>query len=686
MTRADRPQQSEALAAASARTSVARAHPTVLAVLAVLAVGAVGGTPASAAVPVRLTPATATASAVPGCPSPARADAGGSLKPVDAVFVEDDSGSMAGSKGSDPLALRYSATKLAVRFLGDLTAGLCNRIAVVHFGSRVATDRQLPLVPEATSQAALERALLPGPSLGATHYGPALRRAGHLFGPAPIAGRLRVVFLITDGKPNQPGVSAAREISDINSAVAVLGGAALHVLVIDRHGRFGAQERAMWDRLGAKTIDRLTGAWGGQLERALTRAIADDLGISDEAERSISPGVDASVDVPPLRQALVVTGFALHPGATLRLIAPGGRVARTLRGPLAIAHVDAPRPGRWRLRAVGNAPVRIAIRLLAPRLRLDVAANPWPLGRPLVLTLRYGTRAQRRTATADVRVTGSAGTDISRRLVPASPPGTLVPDRAIVLSRPGTYRAAAVVRVDGVPVARASLPAIRITAKPYLALSSATVDARHGLSVPLQLRLGSSAVDAREVLADDPRGVVHAVVVHRGATERLSVTWHGGSAFAVTSRYRPEDGERLRLRVSLGARMANGADVTDTLVAAVRAEPTDADLAADDRRRIALFVALLAVALLIGLAGWVLALPRMTGRVTVAGTEVRVDGRRIVRVRGETLRTSTWIIGARRRRGRVGHERQVGLLPTPWAKRSKARGGSSPRPRSTGGS
>ncbi|MDX6719606.1 MAG: von Willebrand factor type domain [Solirubrobacteraceae bacterium] len=661
--------------------------PTIVRTLACVLSGfAVLCAPAHGAPRVTLTPATPAPSAVPGCPSGSHADAAASLQPVDAVFVEDDSGSMAGPRGSDPQARRYSAAKLAVRFLRGLTPGVCNRIAVVHFGSRVSTARELALVPEPTSRAALQRSLLPGLSLGATHYGPALRRAGHLFGPAPILGRLRVVFLITDGKPNQPGVSAAREIGDIKSAVAGLGGAALHVLVIDRHGRFGAEERAMWDRLGAKTVDRLTGAWAGQLDRALTRAIADDLGISDEAERSISPGVDASIDVPPLRQEFVVTGFALHRGAAVSLIAPGGRVARTLRGPLAIAHIPAPRPGRWHLRAVGNAPVRITSRLLAPRLRLDVAANPWPLGRPLVITLRYGTRAQQRAATADLRITGSAGTDISRRLVPASLAATVAPDRAIILSRPGTYRASAVVRVDGVPVARASLPAIRITAKPYLAVTSATVDARHGLSVPLQLRLGSSPVDARQVLANDPRGVAHAVVAHRGGVERLSVKWLRGSAFVVTSKYRPEDGERLSLGVTLGARTRNGADVTDMLVAAVRAEPTAGDLAADGRGRIALFVALLAAAVLLGFAGWLLALPRMTGRVTVAGTDVRVDGQRLVRVRGESLRASTWIIGARRRRRRVGHELQVGLLPTPWAKCSKARGGSSPRPRSTGGS
>jgi hypothetical protein len=262
----------------------------------------------------------------------------------------------------------------------------------------------------------------------------------------------------------------------------------------------------------------------------------------------------------------------------------------------------------------------------------------------------------------------------------------VAPDRAITLSRPGTYRASAVVRVDGVPVASTSLPAIRITATPYLTVTSATIDARRGLSIPLQLRLGSGPVDAREVLADDPRGVAHAVVAHRGGTERLSVKWLGDSAFAVTSKYRPEDGEQLGLRVSLGARTPKGAEVTDTLVAAVRAEPTAVELAADGRGRIVLFAALLGIAVVLGFAGWVLALPRMTGRVTVAGTEVRVDGRRLVRVRAESLRSTTWIIGARRRRGRVGHELQVGLLPTPWAKRSKARGGSSPRFRSTGGS
>ena len=261
-----------------------------------------GGSPPAPAVSLV---APTTAPSVPGCPSFRREAA--PLRPVDVIFAEDDSGSMT---RSDPAGYRYAAARLAVRYVSTLARGFCNRVGVIHFGSDVGRARQLPLMPVDTTGAELRRALLPGASLGATLFSPALRRARELLG-APIPGRLRIVFVLSDGKPNAPGVGHARELKRIRAAITGLRDVALHVLIIAPR-RMAADQKRLWLNLGAASADVVSTADPGRLQRAVTRAVASDLGVTQSAQQTVSASADGRIRVPPLRGQLVVTGLAPH--------------------------------------------------------------------------------------------------------------------------------------------------------------------------------------------------------------------------------------------------------------------------------------------------------------------------------------------------------------------------------------
>lgn len=163
-------------------------------------------------------------------------------------LLVDDSGSMQ----DDPQGVRCAAGKAMTRFLREFGGG---RVGVVHWTHRVETE--LAPVDVRRGRRALDHALAAATARGGNDVARALRRS-HALLPVPAADEHQAVIVLTDGQEFSVQRDAAVHLADVEGAVMDLLPAAVHVVLIDHHGRCSPGEESAWRTLPIASFSRMT--------------------------------------------------------------------------------------------------------------------------------------------------------------------------------------------------------------------------------------------------------------------------------------------------------------------------------------------------------------------------------------------------------------------------------------------
>jgi hypothetical protein len=603
--------------------------------------------------------------AVPGCPATVAG-----VESLDEVLALDDSGSEFGPRGSDPGRSRYVAADFAARYLAAASQGRCHRLAIVRFGGTAPATRSLALTPVHALGKRLRRALAPRPPLGPTRYAPALDRARRLLG-TPVPGRRAAVVLVTDGRPNDPDVSAGRQLDAERQAVKALGQVSVHLVVINRNNSFTAADQRRWRRLGVASIDRLDATDHGAFERLFARLLRRDLRLHGEAEHPVLAGRDVIADVSPLNDALVVSSTATDAATVVELRDPEGRVVKTLAGPAAVTRVARPVSGRWRLRLAKGGPASAAIAAQPLTVRTGATAGQtWPQGRPLTPRLSSPTLAAALRRGEDLAVSAVIRDPLGRTravsLAP-SPAGTFIAARGTDTTTRGTYGVGFTIRAETRLVETIAPSPVAVQPTPYFVIDTDDVDSRDPLRIPAELYLRGKPVDARRAVQDDPDAVASAHATSDGRALRdVRVVFDHGSHFTIISPDHAEDWRPVQVALRLGASDRAGQEVRDLSFATAVARPSHTQVSGDRWRRLWTGVVIFAIALLLAYAAWLARRPRMEGSVRVAKVLVTLDRSRLRRVPpGADAKRTIWIFELRG----SGLVQREGRIPLPWGTR-----------------
>lgn len=183
------------------------------------------------------------------------------------LFVIDDSGSMYFPPSGDQRGVRYA---VALSIVELMRRGGGGRAAVVHFGSLAPPQLALAATDVRRERRALRRALsIPLPTLGGTNLAAGLDRAAELAQSAE-PGRT-LAFVIGDGiEPVTPA---------IHDAIAALGPAATHMLLVDTAGGCSPSLEAEWRDCPLGSFHRMELFDTAALADQIARIVATTLGL-----------------------------------------------------------------------------------------------------------------------------------------------------------------------------------------------------------------------------------------------------------------------------------------------------------------------------------------------------------------------------------------------------------------------
>jgi hypothetical protein len=334
---------------------------------------------------------------------PVRPGAAG-LTGLDVVILIDQSGSMWGHPRwhpvpNDRFGHRIGAAKEVVeRLLADVWGtAVVHRIAVIDFGDRAEvawSDQELrydPRDPEALGRRVkvlLAERVRSQPWINTnTPMAMALARQelAKMSTREPRAGRRRIVLLLTDGRPDVPGVSLAVLRSRLTSEAGALAaaGAELWVIGIDDGDRYWLEgDGEFWEGLAGPGRARLAETAATTLPPIVGDVVDSWLGLSG------CPAVGGDhYDAPPYLGRLTFRVSFLRPRGQVRIFDPAGFELPLVAGgsasdPGTYAHFsrEDPPPGNYRIEQEGGT--RICAEEAAPRVERLAPAGEVDAGAP----------------------------------------------------------------------------------------------------------------------------------------------------------------------------------------------------------------------------------------------------------------------------------------------------------------
>jgi uncharacterized protein YegL len=310
-------------------------------------------------------------------------------QPLDVLLLIDHSDSMweKGGVGSDPQLLRLDAAGLFISYLGlDAEPG-GHRLGVIRFGGE--SELIVPLTPVAdeAQRAALRAALADPTPMGWTDPLQALELAyQELFlSERSTPDRRPVVVLLTDGKPEIPSLTTAQEraayIDALRSRVESFRDRACPIFTIaltneatEADPEIQTVYRNLWQEIAALTPpgEYREARTAQDLPHAYHAVVAHLSGVEAEApllEAEVEGELTRSIPVEEGLARLVLLVFKSDPTITVRLVRPGGALARAEDPD--VSHVGSggareevwsildPRPGAWRIELSGHGEVLV---------------------------------------------------------------------------------------------------------------------------------------------------------------------------------------------------------------------------------------------------------------------------------------------------------------------------------------
>lgn len=595
------------------------------------------------------------------------------LNPLDVVIAIDDSGSEFGPNGTDPDAARYRAARFAAEFLGSTaTAGLNHRLGVVRFGSDAPADRVVRLTRVPRDLGTIDAALRDPKDLGSTNFAAAIDRSATIFGP-PTAGRKRLLIIFTDGIPFvRDGQSLNERFQGIRDSLGKLAGVDVAVLGVDRTGRF-SDVIPQWEALDVRTVEALPSIKERDLARAFVRVLSSSLGLErgDEVELSGSQR-QAEIDIDPYQEALAITQFSPDSATVVQAISPDGKVgAETTAGRAGLATADEPGPGRWTVRLSRGSQAIVAIDRVPLEAKLvEPSGSSIPVGRPLVLEATFRTSDGRVLPELSAfpryfgaTVTGPDGASAPvelKRVVP----GLYRAASALPVTDPGEYRVTLTLKGAEQQALQTEERVVTAAIEPYFTATKTDVRSREPLSIPLELRLNESSINAGQILREDAAsvGVARLFDASGKQLETVRIEYDSGSKFMASFKTKPDDDTKLTVVATLNATDREGRKVSGILRHEVSATPSGGDKAGDVVKTILVSLLGILVLLSVALATWWFTRPRVEGKFRIDGRVRPMRGRNMIVGSGWPLQPVTWVWGAGDGRVRA----RVGRLPLPF--------------------
>ena len=630
-----------------------------------------------------MTGASALASARPPAPLPIVAGQNdAAARCLGLLLMSDRSASQT---QTDPRNLRIRAATFAIDMLSVLSSsGLRHSAGVMSFGSSAPASAAVGLRPLPDLTRELPTSLTAAPTLGGTDFPAAFARVEQLIRASldrTVSGgcerRRFVVFVYSDLMPHSGSGGTDAEFREIGRAVRRLRdlGARIHVFAFSGHRRIDGLLRR-WRHTAISSAVPVKTLSDGELERSYARVLAGELGLGEGGTARLSAASRrSSFVVPELSDRLIVVPFALS-RTHLRLRSPAGD-ERDVHG---MQVIDGPAAGRWSVTLVRGAATAVGTYATPAAIRITRPARVVPLGsdvRPEVtMTTSSGApiRATRSSVTVEATLSMAGRRPLHVELEDQGA-GRYLAARAIEATSVGPLSLAVSVAVGSSEVRRVAADA-EVRRIPYLAFTSVTPRSGRPLTVPLQLRLGGHAVDARQALGGSPDAVAVADLRASGRDiEQVPVHWAGGSRFEARFAHHGRADRPYTVHVQMVARADRPAPPQPTAVSTV-VKPRRAWIDEMSRWGFVALIVVLSILILIIVAGVarILLGGRLVDDVVVpvdGGTAAVYGGGRRLAIRGGPwpLRPLTFVFATRD--GTVLALRA--RVPRPWGARPVAR-------------
>ena len=533
---------------------------------------------------------------------------------------------------TDPRNLRIRAATFAIDMLGVLSSpGLRHSAGVLSFGSTAPASAAVGLRPLPDLTRELPTSLLAAPTLGGTDFPAAFARVEQLIRASldrtvtrGCERRRFVVFVYSDLMPHSGSGGTDHEFREIGRAVRRLRdlGARIHVFAFSHHRRIDGLLRR-WRDTGISSAVPVKALSDGGLERSYARVLAGELGLGEGGTARLSAASRrSSFVVPELSDRLIVVPFALS-RTHVRLRSPSGE-ERDIHG---IEAIHGPGAGRWSVTLLRGAATAVGTYAAPAAIRITRPARVVALGsdiRPEV-TMATSTGAPIRATRSSVTVEATLSMAGQRPLhveLRDRGAGRFMATRAIDATGVGRLRVAVSVAVGSSEVRQVAVDA-EVRRIPYLAFIATAPRGGRPLTVPLQLRLGGHAVDARQALGGSPGAVAVADLAASGRDiEQVPVRWVGGSRFEARFAHHGRADRRYTVNVQMVARAGQVVPSQPTTVSTV-VTPRRAWLDEISRWGFLGLIMLLSILVLIVVAG--VARMLLGGRI-VDDVVVPVDG------------------------------------------------------------